>query len=157
MSRRLIALSFGLAFVAGLWFLLDPPESAHNIKAVATSSSGGDALDQNPIVEPMFEPHFQLPDSGRMSVEHSELPGGDKVILGLPLAIDSIGDTPLAVRVVAVDGRVIDVLATQAPGNQPSVTLSLDPTWLTQGSYMIQLETKEKSALPLRRYVLIIN
>lgn len=155
MSRRWIVVTCGVAFVAGMWFALGRYEGVQNANAVTATSPGGDALD--PSRKSERKPHFRLPDNGRITVQQSELPQGDEVILALPVAADSIGDAPLPARVVSVDGRVVDVVATKASGKQPGVTVSLDPTWLTQGSYMIQLETKEKSALALRRYVLIIN
>ena len=159
MSRRIIiTVSCGMAFFAAIWFTQSRYEGAlndNNPTAIGQDSIGEYALDQNRESE--REPHFHLPDSGRITIEQSALPEGDEVIVALPVAADSIGDTPLPTRVVSVDGRVIDVVATQASDNQPSVTVSLDPKWLTQGSYMIQLETREKSALALRRYVLIIN
>ncbi|MFT5441648.1 MAG: hypothetical protein ACI8W3_000689 [Myxococcota bacterium] len=155
MNRRWVAVSCGMAFVAGIWFALGRYESAQSTNAITATSPGSDSRRQ--ALEFEREPHFNFPDTGRITIEHSALPEGDEVILALPLAADSIGDVPLPARVVGVDGRVVDVVANKASGTRPGVTVSLDPTWLTKGSYMIQLETQQDAALALRRYVLIVN
>lgn len=160
MIRRIITVLCCLALIAAVGFALSQYERAQKNEVQNDNSGTTASLVGNPVkqsLKPELKPHYQLPESGRMTIEHSELPEGGEVTLALPLAANSMGDTPLPVRVVSVDGRVVDVVATQAFDDQPSVTVSLDPKWLTKGSYMIQLKTKEKSALALRRYVLIVN
>ena len=97
MSRRIIiTVSCGLAFFAAIWFTQSRYEGAlndNNPTAIGQDSIGEYALDQNRESE--REPHFHLPDSGRITIEQSALPEGDEVIVALPVAADSIGDTPL--------------------------------------------------------------
>jgi hypothetical protein len=76
---------------------------------------------------------------------------------GLPLADDARGDEPLAARVVSLEGRVLDLEVTPVAGEGGGVQLEIEADWLQPGRYMIQIKTREKSALQLRRFVLEVK
>jgi hypothetical protein len=113
-----------------------------------------------PEEPPSTVPDYRIEQGGRLSLDARSLPAAGVVTLGLALDEDALGggQDPLpAVIVSASDGRRLELLANPAPGSEGGVALGVDSAWLQPGSYMIQIRTAEKTALPLRRYVLEVR
>ena len=102
-------------------------------------------------------PAYRIAPSGRLSLEADSLPTQGALTLGLELSDEARGGEPRRVRIVGVDGRVIDTTASLAAGAGTGVRLEIDPEWLRPGRYMIEVKTAEKIHLPLRRYVLEVH
>ena len=102
-------------------------------------------------------PAYRIAPSGRLSLEATALPTQGTLALGLELSDEARGSEPRPVRIVGVDGRVIDTIASLAVGAGTGVRLEIDPEWLRPGRYMIEVKTAEKIHLPLRRYVLEVR
>jgi hypothetical protein len=56
------------------------------------------------------------------------------------------------VRVVDTSGRELRAQAIVQGRERASANLDIEPGWLVPGTYLIHLTTKERSALPLRRF-----
>ena len=155
MRHRLIIVLGVLVLLAAIGFALGLYERPEKEPLATATPRSLDIADKTLTPEPA--PDIQFLDKARLTVAYEELPKHNAITLALSVAADSISNETLPVRVVAVDGRVFDTVASPAPDNPSIVSMSIDSQWLTQGSYMIQLKTQERTALPLRRYVLIIN
>lgn len=161
MRRRLILVLGSLIILAGIVLAgIGLQGIAFTPELSETPHSNNTAATVTPIpAEPIQEKPsaIPLPESGRLTIAYSELPRHKAISFALPMIDGAIGDAPLPARVVDIEGRVIDTVVNPVADDPTSATLSLDPDWLTPGRYMIQLRTLEQSALPLRRFVLIIE
>jgi hypothetical protein len=63
----------------------------------------------------------------------------------------------MQVQIVGVDGRKIEIEANPLPGQDAGLELSVDVDWLKPGQYMVQVRTKEKTPLALRRFVIEVD
>jgi hypothetical protein len=129
---------------------LVPPPSAD----IVTANDPGPSSDP-PVDLPA--PYHSIAESGRLSIDSESLREGEVLTIALALADDAHGDEELAVRVVSLDGRTLDVTAMPMDGMGAGVQIAIDADWLQPGSYMIQVKTTEKTPLPLRRYVLEVR
>ena len=145
----------GLGLLAAVAFMPQLSEQSERENSAAVPAPNADV----PVTKIAEETPgtIQLPESGRLTIAYSDLPKREALTLALPVTEGAIGDTPLPARIVDVDGRVLDVIVNPVPADPTSATLVLDTEWLAPGRYMIQLRTQDQSALPLRRFVLIIE
>lgn len=102
-------------------------------------------------------PAQRIAEHGRLAVELSALRDGEVLALGLEMPDDARGRGVRPVKVVDVEGRVLETTAAAADGPGTGLRLEIDPDWLRPGRYMIQVETAEKQPLALRRYVLEVR
>lgn len=170
-NRRLILSLCGIALAASVWFVIGSGRKAQDLVSGVTvvpakdtnfHSSDADGPSRNLNQPPdtpatPAAPDYHIPESGRISIEADALPTGQVLTLGLALADEARGDEPLAVRVVSVDGRVLEITALPMNGKGGGVQLGIDADWLLPGNYMIQIKTVERTQFPLRRYVLVVQ
>ena len=168
-SKQVIALAIGgVLFAAGAWLVLDM-EMGHEAKTAArTPALVGDTSDANAIAGPeagdratdrsrISRTDDRFPESGRLRIDSRTLTSGRQVTFGLALSDEELGGEALDARVIAVEGRAIDAVAVPLDGDSGGAGLALDADWLTPGTYLIQIRTKAKTPLPLRRYVLEVD
>ena len=92
-----------------------------------------------------------------LSLSRSEVPATGLVVeLELPVAV-SQGATSLPGRVIAEDRRTVEIVARIDPALRGRVRVEIPPGFLSAGRYVIEVETTERTHLPLRRYVLEID
>ncbi|MBW2294011.1 MAG: hypothetical protein JRG94_17115 [Deltaproteobacteria bacterium] len=170
-NLRLIVAVCGIGLVIGAWFAMGPEwgtqdpgsktidvppsDSTPSHSDVNSSSKGPGNTSDVPLELPA--PDYHIAESGRLTIKAESLRGKEMLTLGLALADEARGEAPLAVRVVAVDGRVLDITAASIDGKGGGVRLTIEADWLRPGDYMIQIKTNEKTAFPLRRYVLEVQ
>jgi len=78
------------------------------------------------------------------------------VDLAVPVRLDAKG-TPLTTRVMS-EGREMLVLDGQIGGpDRNLVRIDVPPGWLSPGSYLIEIQTRERNHFPLRRFALIVD
>jgi hypothetical protein len=169
-TRWLAIGGVALAVAAGAW--LGVTRSADDTQVMR--ESGGAAAPAPAATEPEpvpahraridSPPDHHIAEGGRLSLGATSLPEDGVVMFGLALGKAALGEggEPLsAVIVSASDGRRLELSATPVagalPGMESGVRLDVETTWLTPGLYMIQLRTREKSALAVRRYVLEVK
>jgi hypothetical protein len=99
----------------------------------------------------------RISENGRLTIERAELPDEGSLTLDLDLPDEARGSNAGKARVVSTDGRRTDVMAIPLPGAGSGVRLKIDPSFLTRGRYMIEIDTKDNQALQLRRFVLEIQ
>jgi hypothetical protein len=63
----------------------------------------------------------------------------------------------MQVQIIGVDGRKIEIQANPLPGQGAGLELAVDVDWLKRGRYLVQVRTKEKTPLALRRFVLEVD
>lgn len=170
-NRWLIVALSGVGLAIGAWFALGPEQRSPDPRSGATglpvndsSLASSDANNSSEVSDMSLGGPLDLPtsdhrisESGRLMIEAETLREGDVLTLGLALADAARGDEPLAVRVVSVDGRVLDITAVPMDGKGSGVRLAIDADWLWPGNYMIQVKTIEQTQFPLRRYVLEVR
>lgn len=159
-----------IGVASGLWFAVgssqDTPEIVGETPDTLASGQAPIETKPTPMLMPTPEepvtppPDYHIERSGRLSLDVSSLPADGVVTFGLALDEDALGggQDPLpAVVVSASDGRRLELSATPAGGAQSGARLEIDSAWFEPGLYMIQIRTKEKTALPLLRYVLEVK
>ena len=124
-----------------------PPETA--VDPAATS----------PVPAPIGvpAPKVRIGAGGRLVTSAEALRDGEVLALGLSMPDVSRGSSPREVKIVGVDGRLLDLQAQPIEGAGKGVRIDVDPEWLQPGRYMIQVETADPGPLALRRYVLEIS
>ena len=161
-----------IAVASGVWLAVGSSRDRTEVRdevmgdAPGASASGQGAVETTPTATPTPEEPIAPPadhyidDSGRLSLSAASLPARGAVTFGLALDEKALGtgQDPLATVVVSTgDGRRLELSATPVAGLRSGVRLEVDAAWLEPGLYMIQIRTAEKTALPLRRYVLEVR
>ena len=102
-------------------------------------------------------PAQRIEENGRLEVELDALREGAVLALGLamPDVARGAGDRP--VKVIDVEGRVLETTGAAVDGAGSGLRLEIDPEWLRPGRYLIEVATAEKKPLALRRYVLEVR
>ena len=165
-NRWLIGGLCGAALAVGLWIAIAPIappddlmlEGQHGPASDRGSDETGVSGSTRALVDPNLpRSNHKISESGRLTIDSASIGDVDELNLSLVLAKEARGDTPLSVRIVSVDGRVLDTSAHARDSADDSVQIGVDRNWLKPGRYMIQIKTTEKTALQLRRYVLEIE
>jgi hypothetical protein len=91
---------------------------------------------------------------GKLTLEHAALPTEGPLTLDLDLLDEFRGSSERAVRIISTDGRRMDSSASPLPGAGSGVRMEIDPSFLSPGRYMIEIDTVGKHPLQIRRYVL---
>ena len=87
----------------------------------------------------------------------ADLAPGEPVVVTLLLGVPSAGRAPRPTRLIAPDGRQLQLGAELAFEDRSRARLSIDPAWLTPGRYLVEVKTTEATHFPLRRYVLDVR
>jgi hypothetical protein len=152
-SQIWVAIVAGVAvFAAATWIMRDdspdrlenPPHETVETAAQAELDAGVARIDGS----------IRIPDHGRLSLDLDALPEEGPLALVLDLPDEARGEDPHTLRVVSTDGRRLDTTASALAGAGTGVQLEIDSAFLTRGRYLIEIDTTEKTALQIRRYVL---
>ena len=151
----LVGIALLTAIAIAIWVAAgDSPER----KQVADSAPLLNAPAADPVPSPAAPaaaaPKLRIAAAGRLTLELDQLPTEGPLELGLDLSGEARGSGDRTVRVISVDGRRLDTTASPLPGRESGVRLEIDPAFLSAGRYLIEIDTEEKHALQLRRYVL---
>jgi hypothetical protein len=151
-SQVWVAIVAGVVvFAAATWFVGDePPEEPGNTprEARQVESVAGPGTSGSPL---------RIEEHGRLSLDVSTLPSAGPLALVLDLPDEARGQDLHTILVVSTDGRRLETTARPLPGQGTGVQLEIESGFLTQGRYLIEVHTAEKTALPFRRYVLELN
>lgn len=94
---------------------------------------------------------------GRIEISAEEVSEMDALRITLEFPSAWQGESPSPIRVVAGDGRSIELLASKAIDEQELLVVALDTDELEPGPYMIEVRSAEATPLQLRRYVFEIR
>jgi hypothetical protein len=94
---------------------------------------------------------------GTLELVAVELAGSEPVLLDLLLPAPPESVTDLPVRVLAPDGRVLELQGLIAAEDRGRARVVLDPAWLSPGRYIVEIQTMERTHFPLRRYALEVR
>ena len=104
------------------------------------------------------EPGDMSVASGKvLPIALADLAPGEPVVVTLLLGVPSAGRAPRPTRLIAPDGRQLQLGAELAFEDRSRARLSIDPAWLTPGRYLVEVKTTEATHFPLRRYVLDVR
>ncbi len=107
------------------------------------------------LSEPASSPAIlRIAERGRLILDRTELPRSGQLVLLLSLDDSALGSETRPVRVIAGDGRRLDTTASRMSAEDSDLRLEIDPTFLTPGLYMIEVDSAENHPLNLRRYVI---
>lgn len=88
----------------------------------------------------------------------ADLPSGQPFLLSLTVPAVSDGVGVLPVRLIAEDGRVLELMGAVAPDEREQASVPIEANWLNRpGRYIIEVKTTEKSHMPLRRYAIEVR
>jgi len=123
-------------------------------EAVAPGVLGGegrDATAEGPAAD------VRIASGGREVLQLSSLSGAPLVQIALEVEDLARGESLRSARIVSVDGRRLDTVATPLPGAGTGVGLGVDPAFLLPGRYLIEVDTVAQSPLRLQRFVLEVE
>lgn len=167
LQHRVLLALCALLLAVGAWFAIGIDESPEadgesaRTMPVAVDARGSNARSDSESHSADLlraaQTDYRFPESGRLRIDSGALPPGKRVTFGLALSADELGGQALEARVVSVEGRATDAIALPLAGDDAGAGIALDVDWLKSGTYLIQVRTKEKAALPLRRFVLEVQ
>ena len=123
-----------------------PPRSTMAAGAVPPPKSGN-----------IVRSKFRIEEQGRLKIDAESLPESGEITVALAMPNDVRGTDSTPVQIVSVDGRKIEIEANPRPGQDAGLEVAIDVHWLKRGQYMVQVRTKEKTPLALRRFVLEVE
>jgi hypothetical protein len=113
----------------------------------AASAAGVDPIDS-----------VTLEPSEERVVAAAALPRGRPFGLSLRVPVVDAGVDALAIRILADDGRVLELMGAVAAGDRELASTSVKADWLNRpGRYIVEIKTTEKSHFPLRRYAIEVR
>ncbi len=96
---------------------------------------------------------LQLFSGDELEIPVSSLPAGEPVFLSLGLPTSPAGSLP--VRVLAADGRILEITGVVYEDDPTRVSVEIEAGWLdSPGRYIVELKTNERTHFPLRRYAI---
>jgi hypothetical protein len=93
---------------------------------------------------------------GTLQLDRASFPAAGPVRVTLELPVTSADDSPRPVRLVSQDQRVLEISGAVESG-RTAATIDVDSGYLQPGSYLVEIETTERSHFPLRRYFIIVR
>jgi hypothetical protein len=158
-----------VAFFAGLLIALGVGVALHRDRAADTAATPADASapEARPAAPAPAEPAPVAPVATSEShavaagetlqLDRASFPksGPVRVSLGLP---EMSADTePRPVRVVSQpDHRILELPGALDSG-RTAATIEMDADYLQPGTYLVEVQTTERSHFPLRRYFIIVR
>jgi len=98
-----------------------------------------------------------LRSGATLEIARASLSSDEPVVVNLLLPEPSRASEPLAVRVVAFDGRTLETRGALHEADRRSARFELQADWLSPGRYIIEMKTTERTHFPLRRYALEVR
>ncbi|HIG68435.1 MAG TPA: hypothetical protein EYQ46_00255 [Myxococcales bacterium] len=132
-----------------------PADEMTNASPSPPSMAAGAAPALKPVT--LVQSKFAIEEHGRLKIDADSLPESGDVTVALAMPDDVRGTGPMPVQIIGVDGRKIEIQANPLPGQGAGLELAVDVDWLKRGRYMVQVRTKEKTPLALRRFVLEVD
>jgi len=93
----------------------------------------------------------------RLRILAADLEPGQALEVGLVLPVRHETEDPLDARLIDQGGRTYETRAVLTGSGGDYARLAVPPEWLAPGGYLIELRVREKTHLPLRRYVLVVE
>ena len=100
---------------------------------------------------------IEFPERGRVELDLERVPREGLIELVLALTESDAEPGPRLVRIVCVDGRLLETTGHSSHEEPSALRAKIDARFLTRGSYLLEVDTKERHPLHLRRYVLEIR
>jgi hypothetical protein len=98
-----------------------------------------------------------LQSGATLEIARASLSSDEPVVVNLLLPEPSQTSEPLAVRVLAFDGRILETRGALHEADRRSARFELQADWLSPGRYLIEMKTTERTHFPLRRYALEVR
>jgi hypothetical protein len=102
-------------------------------------------------------PGSPLAPFGTLELARAELTPGAPVRVHLALAEPSADANPLPAALLSMSDKRVLTTEAQLDEQRLVATIEIDAAWLRPDQYLVQLQTTERSPLPLRRYVLVVR
>ena len=149
----------------GTWLAMggtsEPPESSPQASVPTPIPTQAEApKPQSQPVAPKARgerPGLRIAPNGRLAIDHDALPAEGPLLIALELPDEFRGTEESAVRIISTDGRRTDTTASPLPGAGSGLRVAIDPSVLSRGRYMIEIDTVGNQPLRIRRYVLEIR
>jgi hypothetical protein len=94
---------------------------------------------------------------GTLQLDRAAFPASGPVRVSLELPVTSADDSPRPVRLISQpDHRILEISGAVESG-RTAATIAVDSGYLQPGTYLVEMETTERSHFPLRRYFIIVR
>jgi hypothetical protein len=93
---------------------------------------------------------------GTLVLQRSSFPASGPVRVTFDLPEVSADSDPRPVRVISQDERTLEIRGALGP-NRAAATIEVDPGYFQPGTYLVEVKTTERGAMPLRRYFIIVR
>ena len=92
-----------------------------------------------------------------LALDRAAFPASGPVRVSLELPVPSADDEPRPVRLVSQpDHRILEISGAVG-GDRSAAAIAVDRGYLQPGEYLVEVKTTERSALPFRRYVIVVR
>lgn len=159
--RVLVAFAAGAALSVGAGLSLfgggpDTPAPAASPAIPAPKpSAAAFAAPPSPPAAPTTR-HSVAP-SGKLELERSAFPTSGPVRVSLELPEMSTDAEPRPVRLISQPDHRILELPGALESDRRAATIEVDPGYLQPGTYLVEIQTTERGAFPLRRYFIVVR
>jgi hypothetical protein len=157
--------AIAVAVAVGLRVFWSPVSPDNASSGAAEESLPRAAVASDPPTPPEAAPEPPDPDleglvlrsGATLEIARASLSSDEPVIVNLLLPEPSRTSEPLAVRVLAFDGRTLETRGALHEADRRSARFELQADWLSPGRYIIEMKTTERTHFPLRRYALEVR
>jgi hypothetical protein len=92
-----------------------------------------------------------------LALSHANFPAEGPVSVSLQLAEPSADAEPRPVTMLSIRDQRVYTTQGRLDGERKVATIEVPPDFLRPGTYLVQIETTERTAFPLRRYVVEVR
>ena len=157
--------AIAVAVAVGLRVCWSPVSPENAPPEAREESLPGTAVASDPPTPREAAPELPAPDldglvlrsGATLEIARASLSTDEPVVVNLLLPEPSRASEPLAVRVLAFDGRTLETRGALHEADRRSARFELQADWLSPGRYLIEMKTTERTHFPLRRYALEVR
>jgi hypothetical protein len=147
----------GLSVAVGLWLLGGDHEAPTPAAPSVTPAPAPSA--PAPVAPPAPAAAARPPTAragGTLVLQRAAFPASGPVRVTLDLPEVSADAEPRPVRVISQDERILEIRGALG-SDRTAATIEVDPGYFQPGTYLVEVKTTERGAMPLRRYFIIVR
>lgn len=161
--RVVVAFAAGVALAVAAWLALlggggsDAPDPGALPIPAPTATEPALASPAAPAPPAAPATSHAVAPSGTLVLERAAFPTSGPVRVSLELPEMSADAEPRPVRLVSQpDHRILELPGALESG-RTAAAIEVDPGYLQPGTYLVEVQTTERSHFPLRRYFIIVR
>lgn len=159
----MLAVGFAVALtvIVSMWMgwtnfgAADPPQT-DDTRADANRSGSIRAMVATAKPDVAGVPQYRILSGETIEISIAPQRGNQPVAFSLGLGEPSRDDEPRAVRLIATDGRILELNGALA-ADRMTAAIEVPAEFLSPGRYLVEMTTTEATHFPLRRFVVVVR